>query len=83
MVPGSFYVPLIVELANLEDCLQASVEKPDEPSQLSSTQRTTRGVNISNSYSSLLSKSVQKAKALKATDLEKIQLPDVEVLVTF
>jgi hypothetical protein len=73
---------LIVELASLEDQLQAS-RSPDKP--LSSLpQRNTRGINISGSYFSLLSRSTRDAKALEALELvDDVQLQDIEVLLHF
>jgi len=62
-------------LAALEDSLQES-RKPDKPIPLPPPQRTTRGINISSSYSSLLSKSMRDAKASGATEPE---LKDIEV----
>ena len=62
-------------MATLEESLQAS-RKPQEVSQPSTSQRMTRGVNISSSYASLLSKSIRHAKAMEG---ENSQPQDVKV----
>lgn len=66
MVSNSFNLHLIIELASLEDRLQTSRNPDEAPSSL--PQRNTRGINISNSYSSLLSRSTRDAKALEALE---------------
>lgn len=68
-------------MATQENHLQALrirvIQTSDENSQQPSlNQRNTRHIDISNRYSSLLSKSVRDAKALEAEDLEP---QDVEV----
>ena len=82
MVLDLFNSHLIIELATLEDCLQASRNPDEAPPSLS--QRNTRGINISSSYSSLLSRSTRDAKALEALEsIDNIQLRDIEVLLHF
>jgi len=82
MVSYSFNLGLIIELACLEDHLQASRNPDEAPPPL--PQRNTRGINISNSYSSLLSRSTRHAKALEALEsVDDVQPRDIEVFATF
>ena len=71
----------MIELASLEDCLQLS-RRSDEVSSSQIPQRNTRGINISGSYASLLSRSTRDAKALEVS-LESIDIQsrDVEVFL--
>jgi hypothetical protein len=81
-VLNSFNLCLIVELASLEDRLQAS-RSPDEPP-LPLPQHNTYGINISSSYTSLLSRSTRNAKALEGLELvDNVQLRDIKVLLHF